>query len=338
MPPRTWLVFGIVTVVCGIPCSAQRINSFGSRAGGFGRGPGFTHMGSRGFSQRGDGLSVRPPAFSGVPRSQSVPSMRSFREWPGGPQFSRNEALAMGSGRARPLVPRPPLRPSLPEAGRTIVAPRPPLTSAMPIRAGASAVPRPPQASVVPVQAEASAVPRPPRTSAVPVQAAISAAPRPATRFGTNGQFFEPRSRVLFSSRQFFFNPFFPNAFLFPRPFFFSPFFARPFFFPEPFFFSPFFADAFFFPGPFFFSLFFSNAFFFPEPFFSSPFLPNAFFPQPFFFSFGSSPFFFGPPFRSPFLSSSVVPFTSRPGAIENHVHLLGTGGLSSAGFTTRQP
>jgi hypothetical protein len=323
MPPRTWLVFGIVTLVCGIPCSAQRISSFGSRAGGFGRGPGFTHMGSPGLSQRGDvsRFSTRPPAFSGFPRLQSVPPMHGFRDWPGTSQSFRNDGVARASGWARPLVPRPPLRPSPPMASSTLVVPRPLLTSAMPIRAGGSAVPRPPQAPVGPVRAEASAVPRAPRTSGGPVQVGISAA-RPATRFGTNGQLFEPRSRVLFSSRQFFFNPFFPNAFLFPQPFFFSPFFVNPFFFPEPFFFSPFFSDAFFFPSPFFFS----------------PFLPNAFFPQPFFFSFGSSPFFFGSPFRSPFLSSPFVPFTFRSGAIEHHVHLLGTSGLSSPGFTKRQP
>jgi len=63
---------------------------------------------------------------------------------------------------------------------------------------------------------------------------------------------------------------------------------VNPFFFPEPFFFSPFFFDAFFFPSPFFFS----------------PFLPSPFFPQSFFFSFGSSPFLFGSPFRSRFVSS----------------------------------
>jgi hypothetical protein len=332
MPPRIWFAFGIVIVACGIPCSAQRMSSFGSHAGGFGRGPGFTHMGSPGFSQQGDvrRLSGRPPVFYGFPRSQSAPSMHGFRERPGTSQFSRNDRLARGSESAHPLVARPPLRPSLSATSHTSVVPRPPQTSAMPIRAGGSAVPRPPQASVVPVRAGISAVPRPPRTSAGPVQAGISAAARPATRFGTNGQLFEPRSRVLFSSRQlsffnpFFpsFNPFFPNPFLFPRPFFFSPFFASTFFFPEPFFFSPFFSDPFFFPGPFFFS----------------PFLTSAFFPQPFFFSFSSSPFFFGSPFRSPFLSSPFVPFTFRSGAVEHHLHLFRTSELSFPGSTRRQP
>ena len=300
MPPRIWLLFGFVLVVCGIPCSAQRISSFGSRAGGFGRGPGFTHMGSPGFSQRRyvSRFSTRPPGFSGFPRSQSVPSMRGFREWPGTSQFFRNDGLARGSGRSRPLIAQASLRSSLSATSRTSVVPRPPQTSGMPIRADRLAVPRPPPAPVEPVRAEASSVPRPPRTSGGPVQAGISAAALPATRVGTNGQLFGPRSRVLFSTRQFFFNPFFPNAF-FPRPLFFSPFFVNPFFFPDPFFFSPFFSDA----------------FFFARPFFFLPFLPSAFFPQPFFFSFGSSPFFFGSPFRSPFLSSPFGPFTFRPGA-----------------------
>ncbi len=324
MPPRIWLAFVVVALVCEIPCGAQRISSSGSRAGGFGRGPGFTHMGSPGFSQRGgvSRFSTRPPAFSGFPHSESVPPMHGFRDWPGTSQSFRNDDLARGSGRSRPLIARPPLQSSLSATSRTSVVPRPPQTSAMPIRAGASPVPRPPQAPVVSVRAEASAVPRPPRTSGGLVQTGISAAARPATRFGTNGQLFGPRSRVFFSSQQFFFNPFFPNAFVFPRPFFFSPFFVSPFFFPDPFFFSPFFSDA----------------FFFPRPFFFSPFLPNAFFSQPFFFSFGSSPFFFGSPFRSPFLSSPFVPLTFRPGVIERHVHLLGTGGLSSPGFIKGQP
>ena len=326
MPPRIWFVsVPLLFLLCGIPCPAQRMSSFGSHAGGFGRGPGFTHMGNRGFSQRGDvsRFSVRPPVFSRFPRSESAPSMHGFRERPGTSQFFRNDGLASGSGRDRPFIARPPLRPSLSATSRPSLVPRPPQTSAMPLRAAGSAVPRPPQGSVVPVRAEASTVPRPPKTSGGPVQAGISAAARPATRFGTNGQLFEPRSRGLFSSRQFsFFNPFFPNPFLFPRPFFFSPFFASTFFFPEPFFFSPFFSDP----------------FFFPQPFYFSPFLTSAFFPQPFFFSFGSSPFFFGSPFRSPFLSSPFVPFTFRPGAIEHHVHLLGTSELSSPGSTKRQP
>ena len=328
MPPRIWLVFAVVLVVCGVPCSAQRIGSFGSRAGGFGRGPGFTHMGSPGFSQRSgvSRFSTRPPGFSGFPRSQSTPPMHGFRDWPGTSQSFRNDGAASGLRLgARPLVPRPPLRPSLPMASGTLGMPRPPQTSAMPIRAGASPVPRPPQAaSVVLVRAEALAVvPRPPRTSAAPAQAATSAAALPASRFATDGQLFGPRSSVFFSSGKFFFNPFFPNAFFFPRPFFFSPFFVNPLFFPDPFFFSPFFSDA----------------FFFPKPFFFSPFFPSAFFPQPFFFSsFGSSPFFFGSSFRSPFLSSPFVPFSFRPGVTEHQVHLLGTSGLSSAGFTKRQP
>jgi hypothetical protein len=332
MPPRIWFAFGIVIVVCGIPCWAQRMSSFGSHAGGFGRGPGFTNRGSPGFSQRGNvsRFSVRPPAFSGFPGSQPAPSMHGFQERPGPSQFFRNDGLERGSGRDRRLVPRPPLRPSLSATSRTSVVPRPPQTSAMPIRAWDSAVPRPPQASVVPVRAETSAVPRPPATSGGPVQAGISAAARTAIRLGTNGHLFEPRSRVLFSSRQFsFFNPFFPtfnplfpNPFLFPRPFFFSPFFASTFFFPEPFFFSPFFAVPFFFPGPFFFS----------------PFLTSAFFPQPFFFSFGSSPFFFGSPFRSPFLSSPFMPFTFRTSAVEHHVHSFRTSELSFLGSTRRQP
>ena len=96
MPPRIWLIIGILIVVCGIPCSAQRIGSFGSRTGGFGRGPAVTHMGSGGFS-RGGGFSrfpVRPPAFSGFRRSQPVPYMRGFRGWPGDQHYSRSEAMA----------------------------------------------------------------------------------------------------------------------------------------------------------------------------------------------------------------------------------------------------
>jgi hypothetical protein len=330
MPPRIWFAFGIVIIACGMPCSAQRMGSVGSRAGGFGRGPGFTHRGSPGFRQRDDvpRLSVRPHVFSRFPRSQSVPTRRGFRESSRPPQFFRNDGLARGSGWAHPLVPRPPLQPSLPMASSTSVATRPPLISATPIRAGGSVVPRPPQASVV--RAKASAVPRPPRTSDGPVQAAISAAAHPATRFGTNGQLFEPRSRALFFSRQFsFFNPFFPN---------FNPFFLNPFLFPRPFFFSPFFAGTFFFSEAFFFSPFFSNPFFFPGPFFFSPFLTSAFFPQPFFFSFHSSPFFFGSPFRSPFLSSPFVPFTFRSGAVEQHLQLFRTSELSFPGSTRRQP
>jgi hypothetical protein len=332
MPPRIWFVLAIVILACGIRCSAQRMSSFGSRPGGFGRGPGFTHMGSPGFSQRGDDsrFFMRPPRFSGFPRSRSVPTMRGFRESSRPPQLFRNDGMGRGSGWAHPLVPRPPLQPTLPMARRTSVVPRPSLTSAMRLRAGNSAVPRPPEVSVASVRAEASAVPRPPRTSEVPVQAAISAAARPATRFGTNGQILEARPRVLFSSGQFsFFNPFFPN---------FNPFFLNPFLFPRPFFFSPFFASTFFFSEPFFFSPFFSNPFFFPGPFFFSPFLTNAFFPQPFFFSFGSSPFFFGSPFRSRFLSSPFVPFTFRSGAIEPHLHLFRTSELSFPGSTRRQP
>jgi hypothetical protein len=37
-------------------------------------------------------------------------------------------------------------------------------------------------------------------------------------------------------------------------------------------------------------------------------------------------------------LSSPFVPFTSRPGVIEDRVHLLGTGRISSVGFMKRQP
>jgi hypothetical protein len=325
MPPRVWVVIAILIVVWGIPCSAQRMSSFGSRAGGFGRGPGFTHMDRPGFSQHGDvsRFSMRPPGFSGFPHSQSGPTMRGFRESSRPRQFFRNDGLGRGPERAHPLVPRPPLQPSLPMASSTSVVPRPSLTSTTPIRAGGSAVPRPPQASVAPVRGEISTAPHPPQNPAVPAQAGTSASVGSATRFGANGQFFEARSRTLFSSRQFpFFNPFFPNSFLFPRPFFFSPFFASTFF--EPFFFSPFFFDP----------------FFFPEPFFFSPFFPSAFFPQPFFFSFSfsSSPFFFGSPFRSPFLSSPFVPFTFRQSAIEHPVHVLETSGLSFTGSTKRQP
>ncbi len=322
MPPRIWLLFGLVIVACGIPCAAQRVSSFGSRAGGFSRGPGFTHRGNPGFSQRGDvpRFSTVPPAFSRFPRSQ--PPMHGFRDWPGISQSFRNGGLARASGRERPLVPRPPLRPSLSMASRASVVPRPPLTSAMPIRAGVSPVPRPPRASVVSARAESSAMPGLQRTSGGPVQAGFSAAARSATSFGTSGVPFGTKSQVLFSSRQFFVNPFFPSAFLFPRPLFFSPFFVNPFFFPEPFLFSPFIFDAFFFPSPFFFS----------------PFLPSPFFPQSFFFSFGSSPFLFGSPFRSSFVSSPFVPFTFRSGGIGHDVPLLGRGGLSSAGFTRRQP
>ena len=332
MPPRIWFAVAIIIVACGIPCSAQKMSSPGSHVGGFGRGPGFTHMGSPGFSQRGDAsrFSVRSPAFSRFPRSQSVPTMSGSRESSRRPQFFRSDGMGRGSRWTHPLVPRPSLQPSPPMASSTSVVPRPSLVSATPIRAAGSVVPRPPQASVV--RAEASAVPHPPRTSEVPVQAAISATARPPTRFGTNGQILEkPRSRVLLSSRQFSlftpfsfnfdnFNPFFLNPFLFPRPFFFS--------------FSPFFPSTFFFSEPFFFSPFLSNPFFFPGPFFFSPFLINAFFPQPFFFSFGSSTFFFG----SPFLSSPFVPFTFRSGAIEHHLHLFRTSELSFPGSTRRQP
>lgn len=322
MPPRIWLLFGLVIVACGIPCAAQRVGSFGSRAGGFSRGPGFTHTGNPGFSQHGDvpRFSAVPPAFSRFPRSQ--PPMHGFRDWPGISQSFRNGGLARASGRERPLVPRPPLRPSLPMASRASVVSRPPLTSAMPIGAGVSPVPRPPRTSVVPARAESSATPGLQRTSGGSVQAGFSDAARFATRFGTSRLPFEAKSQVLFSSRQFFFDPFFPSAFLFPRPLFFSALFVNPFFFSEPFFFSPFFLDA----------------FFFPRPFFFSPFLPSPFFPPSFFFSFGSSPFLFGLPFRSRFVPSPFVPFTFRSGGIGHDVPLLGRQGLSSAGFTRTQP
>jgi hypothetical protein len=191
MPPRIWFVLAVVILACGIPCSAQRMSSFGSRAGGFGRGPGFTHMGRPGFSQRGDvsRFSARPPAFSRFPRSH-VPNIRGFRESSRPRQFFRNDGLASGSRSAHPLVPRPPLQPSLPMASSTSVVPRPSLTSTTPIRAGGSAVPRPQQASVAPVRGEISTAPHPPQTPAVTGHAGISASAGSATRFGTNGRFF----------------------------------------------------------------------------------------------------------------------------------------------------
>jgi hypothetical protein len=310
MPARTLLVLYLTISVSGAVCSAQRMNSFGSRSG-FGRGPGINPGGVIGHLPESGGIDRR---FASPPGSSTMHIWRPA-PWSGNSQgFSRGfhsppyDALPRSTrspkGRSSSVISPMAGRPYSGSEPRRAVAHQPPPRSFAPAQAEASAssVPRPPfrtQQAGAPVprppsrgQGLSRVVPRPPLRSVNAMRTSVLLSSRP---------FFGPTSQIRFFSPQFF-----SNRFFFPQPFFVSPFFSNALFFPRPFLVSPFFFSPLFF-SPFFFSPFFFSRPFFVSPFFASQFLfPRPFFVLPFSFSLGRSPFFHP-------LSLAPFPVFTRP-------------------------